>query len=91
MALDKAILHGKEHRKPYKGVKAYDSQCCNHGSCDRCRDGRLYQYNKMLAKANQKMMEFEYCERHEEENSVPFDLSVYLLQNFSLLLINYVI
>ena len=67
MSLDKAIIHGKEHRKQYKGVKAYDSQCCNHGSCDRCKGGRLYQYNRSLAAAVQKLN--EYDERHEDDPS----------------------
>lgn len=30
--LDKAIIHGKEHRKPYFGAKAIDKSCRNHGS-----------------------------------------------------------
>ena len=31
MSLDKAIEHGKEHRKPYRGAKAVDKTCRNHG------------------------------------------------------------
>lgn len=30
--LDKAIIHGKEHRKPYYGTKAINKSCRNHGS-----------------------------------------------------------
>ena len=37
MSLDKAIRSGKEHRKPYRGNKAVDPMCCNHGGCDYCR------------------------------------------------------
>ena len=44
--LDKAIEHGKEHRKPYKGSKAVDRTCRNHGSCDWCRENRTYQQLK---------------------------------------------
>ena len=40
--LDKAIAHGKEHRKPYTRGKAVDYSCRNHGSCDYCRENRLY-------------------------------------------------
>lgn len=40
MALNKAIEHGKEHRKPYRGAKAVDSTCCNHGSCPWCLGNR---------------------------------------------------
>ena len=42
MALDKAIEHGKEHRKPYRGGKAVDYTCRNHGECPWCRGGRLF-------------------------------------------------
>ncbi len=34
MSLDKAIKYGKEHRKPYRGAKAVDKTCRNHGSDD---------------------------------------------------------
>ena len=51
--LDKAILHGKEHRKRYYGSKAIDRSCCNHGSCEWCRNNRLYK-NK---KREQKMLD----------------------------------
>lgn len=32
MSLDKAIKHGKEKRKPYRGCKSFDPACRNHGS-----------------------------------------------------------
>ena len=41
MALDKAIQHGKEKRKPYRKAKAISHTCRNHGSCPYCRDNRL--------------------------------------------------
>lgn len=44
MSLDKAIEHKKEHRKPYKGSKAIDYTCRNHGSCDWCRENRLHKF-----------------------------------------------
>ena len=31
MTLDKAIEHGKEHRKQYRGSKVFDRTCRNHG------------------------------------------------------------
>lgn len=46
MSLDKAIKHGKEKRKPYRGAKAIDCTCRNHGSCDWCRENRLYKFKK---------------------------------------------
>ena len=44
MSLDKAIKHGKEHRKPYSGAKAVDCTCRNHGSCPWCRRNRLFKF-----------------------------------------------
>ena len=38
--LDKAIEHRKEKRNPYRGAKAVDCTCRNHGSCPWCRDTR---------------------------------------------------
>ena len=56
MALDKAIISGKEHRKPYKGGKAVDISCRNHGSCPYCKGNRLYKLKKQLEK-------IKYCDR----------------------------
>lgn len=44
MSLDKAIKHGKEHRKPYKGSKAIDCTCRNHGSCPWCMENRKHKF-----------------------------------------------
>lgn len=40
--LDKSIKYGKEHRKPFRGAKAVDRGCRNHGSCPYCRNNRLF-------------------------------------------------
>ena len=42
MSLDKAIAHGKERRKPYRGAKAVDKTCRNHGGCPACKMRRKY-------------------------------------------------
>ena len=42
MSLDKAIEHGKEHRKQYRGAKYIDRSCRNHGSCEWCRMNRQH-------------------------------------------------
>lgn len=42
MSLDKAIKHGKEHRKPYTGSKAIDGTCRNHGGCPWCEGNRKH-------------------------------------------------
>ena len=50
MSLDKAIEHGKEHRKPYRGSKAIDPSCRNHGGCPWCEGNRSIQTKKELEK-----------------------------------------
>ena len=42
MSLDKAIEHGKEKRKPYRGSKKIDGTCRNHGSCKWCERNRTH-------------------------------------------------
>ena len=48
MALDKSIKSGKEHRKPYKGAKAIDKTCRNHGSCPYCQGNRKHKEKKKV-------------------------------------------
>ena len=40
--LNKAIIHGKEHRREYRKAKACDRSCRNHGGCVRCEEGRQH-------------------------------------------------
>lgn len=44
MSLDKAIAHGKEHRKQYRGSKAIDGTCRNHGGCPWCEENRKHKF-----------------------------------------------
>lgn len=44
MSLDKAIQYGKERRKPYRGSKAIDPTCRNHGSCPVCEANRKHKF-----------------------------------------------
>ena len=44
MSLDKAIVHGKERRKPYRGAKAVDATCRNHGSDKWCEANRRHKF-----------------------------------------------
>jgi len=46
MSLDKAIQHGKEKRKPYRGAAAWDSHCRNNNYCSWCRDNRMHKHKK---------------------------------------------
>lgn len=40
MGLEKAIKHGKEHRKEYRDARRWDCTCRNHGACSYCRSNR---------------------------------------------------
>lgn len=50
MGLEKSIVSGKEHRKPFIGAKAVDKSCRNHGNhghgpgneCPYCKGNRLH-------------------------------------------------
>lgn len=44
MSLDKAVAHGKERRKPYRGAQAIDCTCRNHGSCLFCKSNRTHKF-----------------------------------------------
>lgn len=55
MSLDKAIEHGKERRKPWRGSKNIDKTCRNHGGCDWCKGNRLYSTKKAMDAFNEKL------------------------------------
>lgn len=57
MSLDKAIKHGKEKRKPYRGGKAVDPSCRNHKGCDWCEGNRKYANKKRENSARDKLRE----------------------------------
>lgn len=59
MSLDKSIQHGKEHRKPYRGSKAIDRSCRNHGSCKWCLSNRTHGNDKRKISAEERMVEYE--------------------------------
>lgn len=59
MGLDKAIEHHKEKRKQYRGAKACDKTCRNHGSDDWATNNRLYRSNKLLEKSEQDLEEMD--------------------------------
>ncbi len=62
MSLDKAISHGKEHRKQYRGAKACDKTCRNHGSDDWAKSNRLNRSNRLIEKSNQELKEMDEAE-----------------------------
>lgn len=56
--LNKAIIHGKEHRKPYRKAKAFDTSCRNHGSCDYCKSNRMHSFDVERIKAEDKVRDY---------------------------------
>lgn len=73
MSLDKAIEHNKEHRKPYRGAKACDKTCRNHGSDDWAKDNRLYRSNKLLEKSEQDLEEMDLVTEISKSEPVNLD------------------
>lgn len=57
MTLDKEIEHGKEKKRPYRGSKAIDPSCRNHGSCEWCKEGRLYKRRRQDVATKQALEE----------------------------------
>jgi hypothetical protein len=70
MGMEKAIASGKEHRKPYRGSKAIDCTCRNHGSCGWCLGNRMYKYQKNLEKSLDKLEEMGYNVNRKRGNQV---------------------
>ena len=56
--LDKAIASGKERRKPYRGAKAIDRSCRNHGGCLWCEWNRLHKDRAELARMKREEKEY---------------------------------
>ena len=53
MSLDKAIEHGKEHRKQYRGAKRW-SLFCRRNICPYCLGNKLYNSKRKLQKSEYK-------------------------------------
>lgn len=58
MSLDKAIKHGKEHRKPYRGGKAIDPECRNHGGCPACLSNRLHSDQQRMDACDEQVKQY---------------------------------
>ena len=67
MSFDKAIKYGKEHRKPYRGGKAIDPSCRNHGGCPWCEENRQIQQIKAKLLAQEKIREYLEDEMEQED------------------------
>ena len=58
MSLNKAIQHGHEHREEYRGSKAIDKTCRNHGGCPWCEENRKYKFIKKKLSQECKIKEY---------------------------------
>lgn len=58
MSLSKAIKYNKEHRKSYRGSKAIDKTCRNHGGCPWCEENRMYKNIKRIQYMDSQMQDF---------------------------------
>lgn len=72
MSLDKAIEHGKEHRKPYRGSKVFDVYCRNHKGCQACLNNRFIQMHRMNEK-----LKYDLKEMNIWLNIKPLDRGYY--------------
>lgn len=59
MSLEKAIKSGKEHRKEYKGAKAVDKTCRNHGGCPWCEGNRTNKYKNLDKISKKELQDFD--------------------------------
>jgi hypothetical protein len=83
MSLDKAIEHGKEKRKPYRGAKAVDPSCVNHGSCPLCQTTRKHKSKKQLAKTEGQEQEYiDMVIGVGDPTDVEMDMSDELMERF---------
>lgn len=59
MSNDKAIKHGKEHRKPYRRAQAVAKFCRCNGGCPYCEGNRLYNSKRKEEMVEDKLKEYE--------------------------------
>jgi hypothetical protein len=56
MSLDKAVKHGKEHRKPYRGSKAFDP-ACRDNTCPYCLSNKKVKDRRRKQAADEALQE----------------------------------
>ena len=66
--MEKAIEHGKEHRKPYYGSKRFDRTCRDHGSCPWCQGNRKHKYRKPRLDEKEELDDMPWNKRNREEH-----------------------
>jgi hypothetical protein len=94
MSLDKAIEHHKEKRQMYRGSKAIDYTCRNHGSCEWCRQNRQHKFRDKESDSMKIVYtyiaddgtEFDSkyeCEEYEKKQQVNFESVILLDDEFN--------
>jgi len=69
MSLDKAIEHGKEHRKPYRESERFDRSCRNHGKCGYCEGNRKHNEEKKKCACKAQLDDLDSEHGTQKENS----------------------
>ena len=59
MSFDNNYPNRKDKRKQYRGSKNFDRSCRNHGSCDYCKNNRLYKNKVKETEAINKVKKWE--------------------------------
>lgn len=59
MSLKKGIQHGKEKRAQYRGSKAIDPTCRNHGGDHTSRENRLHSFVKRVLGMDNRRDDYE--------------------------------
>lgn len=62
MSMNKGIKYGKEHRREYRGAKAIDVTCRNHGNCSYCRENRLFARRRVEEHSRNDLRNWSYGE-----------------------------
>jgi hypothetical protein len=62
MSLEKAIEHGKEHRKPYYDSRRFDFHCRNNCKCSYCRVNRTHSSRAREYHATKESLDWSDCE-----------------------------
>lgn len=68
MSLHKAIEHGKEKRKPYRGSASFDSSCRHGGGCSWCVGNRQYRVRQVELSARDEMESIDLDDPFEESD-----------------------
>lgn len=69
MSLKKSIKHGKDYREEYRGAKAIDPTCRNHGSDHISEANRLFGSEKRIQKCTDQQKRYEEY-AHQEMSDI---------------------